>query len=356
MNSAPKERPAPRGRTAGIEANTRLTPSQPSSISAFQARAVAESLLGAIDWHDSFAGYAHRCPGEHLHTRPTGKRDCQILLDGVPTVFCFHTSCLGILEQKNHALRSAIGKAERCGFNQTQWRPSPQDIARRSAKERAEKLKERAKVSLPAILERFPVAQPDVWESSPFRLDGDIKDEWRLHLGLFKPEDVLWIGDKYDSAAEDKPDWQKERAALHFRTVAEWLKESKAPGNFTCGSVFKNNIHSRSNENVLSRPFLIIESDPNPEKGTGLNRAQMLSVTAWCQQFMRLRAIVDTGGKSLHSWFDYPDDAAIAELKLILPSLGCDPALFKPAQPCRLAGAWRSEKCAFQHFLFLDLQ
>ena len=238
-------------------------------------------------------------------------------------------------------LRSIIGKAERGICTQTEWRPSAEDIARRSEKERAEKLKERARVSLNTILAQFRVADADLWEKSPVRLDGDIKNEWQQHLKLYKPDDVLWIGDVYSSG---KPEHQS-----NFRSVSELLKESKCPGNFTCPVTFKNSVYSRSNENVLTRPYLVIESDT-------LSRGQMLSVIAWCQQFMRLRAIVDTGGKSLHGWFDYPPEASLVELKTILPAIGCDPALFKPAQPCRLPGAWRSEKSNFQHLRYLDLK
>lgn len=301
---------------------------------------IAESIVGPVDWQDSFVGYVEKCPGEHLHTNRNGHRDCQIIMDGAPTIFCFHTSCAGFVDDANHRLRSAIGKAERGGFGpDNPWRPSPEDIARRNEKERAEKLKGKAKASLAKILAQFQVAEPDLWEVSPVRLDGDIKDEWRAHLGLFAPDDVVWIGDVFDSG---KPEHQRK-----FRPVSEWLKERKCPGNFTCGSTFKPGTYSRSNENVEKRPYLVIESDT-------LNRGQMLSVTAWAQQFMRLRAILFTGGKSLHSWFDYPDESAIAKLKLILPELGCDPALFKPAQPCRLAGAWREDKSNFQHLLYLD--
>jgi hypothetical protein len=84
----------------------------------------------------------------------------------------------------------------------------------------------------------------------------------------------------------------------------------------------------------------------------------------WCSQFMRLRAIVDTGRKSLHGWFDAPPPEVEAELKIILPNLGrraeakptLDPALFKLAQPCRLPGAWREPGKIRQALLYLDLE
>jgi hypothetical protein len=89
----------------------------------------------------------------------------------------------------------------------------------------------------------------------------------------------------------------------------------------------------------------------------------MLAVINWCRSFMRLRAIVDTAGKSLHGWFDAVPPAIEAKLRVILPNLGrasdedektLDPALFKVAQPCRLPGAVRDGK--YQNLYYLDLQ
>jgi hypothetical protein len=91
--------------------------------------------------------------------------------------------------------------------------------------------------------------------------------------------------------------------------------------------------------------FLVVESDT-------LSKAEIAAVFGWCRQFLSLRGIVDTGGKSLHGWFDYPTTAQLHELRGILPRLGCDPALFKPSQPCRLPGARRGERV--QSLLYLD--
>jgi hypothetical protein len=120
--------------------------SSPASTPDFDARKIAESILGEGDWRDSFSAF-FRCPGEHLHSHRTGKRDCQLLLDGPPTLYCFHTSCAGVVDQINYKLRSEIGRAERGGFV-CDWKPSPADIARRAEKERVEKLKCASQVSV----------------------------------------------------------------------------------------------------------------------------------------------------------------------------------------------------------------
>ena len=126
-----------------------------------------------------------------------------------------------------------------------------------------------------------------------------------------------------------------------------WLKEQRAPGQFTCPALFKPAVHSRANENVQDNRFLVVESD-------SLTKPQIAAVFSWLRQFLHLRAIVDTASRSLHGWFAYPSTAQFHELKIILPKLGCDPALFKSSQPRRLPGAPRGDKV--QSLLFLDLE
>ena len=74
-------------------------------------RGIVKELLGDTDWKTETSGFC-RCPGQHLHTSGDGKRDCEVYLDKVPTIHCFHESCLGIVAGVNHELRSRIGKAE----------------------------------------------------------------------------------------------------------------------------------------------------------------------------------------------------------------------------------------------------
>jgi hypothetical protein len=315
------------------------TVSNPPTVATLNLQSIAEASLIIIEWQDASTGFC-KCDGEHLHSHPTGKRDCKVMLNGAPTVFCLHTSCTYHIEQANHRLRSAIGKAQRGGTVE-QWKPTPEDRARQKAKAAQERLKERAACSLASILSRHAITERDFRISSPKTLDNLPCYDWRLHLQLFKADDVVWIGDVQSSGRPEN--------MANFRPVGEWLKQSECPGSFTCGSTFKNNSYSRSNENVLNRRFLVIESDT-------LQRLEMLAVIQWCRLFMRLKAVVDTGGKSLHGWFEYPSEAALEQLKIILPQLGCDRALFKASQPCRLPGAWREEKGNWQKLLWLDLK
>jgi hypothetical protein len=318
-------------------------------------RAIAESLLTDIRWQDDRLGYC-KCPGEAQHNSPTKPDHCRITMDGVPTIFCFHSSCWTDVEQANHVLRSAIAKYD--------YRPdpklprpvarplTPEEIAVKRQKLDQERLKAHSQKSLQVILQQNQMSMADWFELSPSRLLDDPADDWRLLLSLFHDDDVVWIGGKFSSCSHNKPASEIMRCQKFFRPVKEWLRLQACPDQFTCPSTFKPGTYSRCNYNVVTRRFLVIESDY-------LSKDDMCAVINWCRRFMKLRAIVDTAGKSLHGWFDAPPPDLEAELKLVLPNLGregktptLDPALFKLAQPCRLPGAMRDDKR--QCLLYLD--
>jgi hypothetical protein len=315
-------------------------------------REIAEEVLGcAVDWSAEATGYLE-CPGFEVHTSPDGPRDCCIYIDGAPTIFCFHQSCAGFISEANSSLRSAIARAEvgkRSPHAQSP-RTNPQEghknrvptamLERAIEKELAAMDVLRAKASLPLIIEQFQTL-PARWTAvSPIKIDPDPRSHWRQLLGLYRPDDHVWIGrEVYDSSATNAA------LAEYFRPVAEWLKRDAAPGKFTCPSTFKPGVHSRGNDQVVRRPFLVCESDT-------LRKHEIGAVFQWLRGIMRLRAVVDTAGKSLHGWFDFPDAPTFEELQVILPALGLDRALFKPSQPCRLPGGVRDGR--FQVLLYLD--
>lgn len=158
-----------------------------------------------------------------------------------------------------------------------------------------------------------------------------------ITLCKFRRTDVVWIGGLQDSGRPE--------SAGNFKTVEEWLKCNRAPGQFICPANFKNNSIARSNANIVDRRFLVVESDV-------LNKNEVGAVFRFLMECgLILVAVVDTAGKSLHGWFDYPScESALDELKLILPALKCDPKLFTASQPVRLPGAVRDGK--FQRLIY----
>lgn len=313
-------------------------------------QAIAATVMELpIEWEaDGVTGWT-RCPGQQLHSNPSTKWDCRIRLDGAPTAFCPHTSCAGVIAEKNRLLRSEIGKAQRGQFGAWKpFRPSAEEILRQREQDRLQNLKDRAVQALGPIIAAHPFEPVDLWESSPYRLDGDAMDDWRLLLQLYKPSDVIWIGcELYESGSPEH--------ARNFRTVEEWRRESDVPGRRICPNLFQPGVVSRSDKNIIATRFLVVESDPDPnDPGKGLQKNDFCSVLKWLQKTLRLRAVVDTGGKSLHGWFDYPPRAEFENLTKILEALKCDPALSKLSHPWRLPGAMR-ENGRMQCLAYLDL-
>lgn len=316
---------------------------------------IAGVILGNIEWESETLGFCN-CPGAARHTGKNSPRDCRVTFDQVPTIYCFHSSCESDLAAANHRLRSDIARFDRSlqPVTSQPYVPSTAEIAARQAKAERDHLTKHAQSSLKVILNDYAMDPGDLFEFSPLSLLDDPARDWRLLLTLFEPDDVLWIGNKTSSCNDEADESRKAVCRRFFRTKTEWLKESSAPDQFICPSTFKPGTHSRCNEAVVHRRFLVVESDV-------LDKVQMCAVFNWLRSFMNLRAVVDTAGKSLHGWFDFPADELLAHLRVILPNLGreskeptLDPALFKPAQPVRLPGARRDQK--LQSLLFLDIQ
>jgi len=335
-----------------------LTEIAPRVLAPDEVRRIAESVLGPISWETDTSGICS-CPGEELHSASTKKRDCQFYLDTVPTIFCHHASCAAAVDQANHRVRSAIGKA-RTASGCIGYRPTIQEQLLRGnrlrKKREKEQLARRSRESLALIIEQHSGSTADLWEASPIRLLDAPEDEWHLLLNLFNSDDIVWIGNTYDSANDDQDERKKAVAAMHFKTAGEWLDSPVPPaGPFICPCTFKEGSHSRCNANVQRQPFLVVESDE-------LSHEHFIGVIILLKQSLRLRAVVDTAGKSLHAWFDYPTDSQMKELRTILPELKCDPAMFRPSQAVRLPGVRRYQMdhgssvfMGIQALLYLDL-
>src|SRR5690349_6327062 len=70
-------------------------------------RQIDELIVGRVHWQNEVSGLC-ACPGERLHTSQNGKRDCRVNVDGAPTIFCFHASCIGVVTEANRRLRREL--------------------------------------------------------------------------------------------------------------------------------------------------------------------------------------------------------------------------------------------------------
>lgn len=291
---------------------------------------IIERHVKDVTWR-GLKGYCH-CPGEHLHTTQTPhKRDCIIYADSVPTVYCFHEHCQELISDINRQIR------EDWSVFQPEIPPDELEKARAAARHKHE-LETRAMASLPQILKDFK------WDESEIRVSSkgyESESDWQTFLNLFHDDDVIWVGQP-----EDTGDYKK---VVNFRRVKELKLLPGGPqGNFTCMSTFRRGSYSRANANVANTPYLVVEGDkilgdPKSPAEKQRNRDACGAVFRWLEQSigLKLRAVVDSGNKSLHGWFVMPPKAVYDELKVVLPAIGCDRAMFKPSQPVRAPGAIR---------------
>jgi hypothetical protein len=258
-----------------------------------------------------------------------------LYLDRVPTLKCFHASCSEAVESKSRELRRVLAGED---GQVKPHRTMEEEKQRRGEALRKKGIKIRASLARDQILKEWAWPYASILAESPAKLDDNPAGHWRALLELFNDGDGIWIGSLYSSGKPEHAD--------RFRRKERWLEEPLAPGQFTCPAVFKDGSFARSNENIVARRFLVVESDE-------LTKDQVGSIFRWLHEKvgLKLRAIVDTAGKSLHGWFDFPAEAVLEDLKLVLPGLGCDPKLFTASQPVRLPGAIRDGK--YQRLVWL---
>jgi hypothetical protein len=208
---------------------------------------------------------------------------------------------------------------------------------------RDENFKRHFRAAMPSIL-RNSWDRPEMSAGSPVAPPTDAKEGARALLTLFPAGDVVWVGDHKDSG--------QPRHAAHFRPAAEWIGRRFCPaGPRICPAAFRPGGFSRCQAAVEARRFLVVESDC-------LSYGEQGAIFRWLRGHLRLRAVVDTAGRSLHGWFDAPGPGLLREIKMAFECIwdgrAMDPALFNPAQPCRLPGWPRSDSGAVPRLIYFD--
>lgn len=191
-----------------------------------------------------------------------------------------------------------------------------------------------------SILGKHAIDPKDIYQKSPDQLIGVSQaDLWRSFLGIFQLDDIVWIGDIKDSGSP--------RHSRHFKPVSEWLKHNSCPGPRITPSTYKSEVYSRSNPNVVNHRFIVIESDTRSKR-------EQWAIINIIRKITRLRAIIDSGNKSLHAWFDRPNVEVLEKFKRIVLNIGADPAGLRPTQPFRMPGIPRENSNTFTNLLYLD--
>ncbi|MGE9268423.1 MAG: CHC2 zinc finger domain-containing protein [Verrucomicrobiales bacterium] len=152
--------------------------------------------------------------------------------------------------------------------------------------------------------------RPELWESSPFRIEDPTESPHHFISQLFRPHDLLWMGETYESGLTRHRD--------NFRHRDEWLKLDHLPPRIAAGTFQAESIN-RSIERIETSPFIVLESDdlighkPKAPTEKERNKAMSYALFHYVQDRLGLtpRAVVDTSNKSLHLWFDRPPPVSL---------------------------------------------
>lgn len=216
--------------------------------------------------------------------------------------------------------------------------------------------------------------QADLWEASPVRMDEDAPDTEAIIDMLFPGNPLLCVAKAKPADAATAP-----REAFRGKLASSALIVP-SPMSALTGLTQDGRESVRCLSNTGPRRFLVIEMDfkvTSPEKlttlegdaleaartvnallATGLPSQDLCAALLWHLTTVhggRLVAVVHSGGKSLHGWFDVRgvDDAALDSWFRVAVRLGADPATFCPCQLVRLPEG-RRENGAPQHVVYFN--
>lgn len=209
-----------------------------------------------------------------------------------------------------------------------------------------------ARLALPMILDKYAWTESEIRGSSSmsgFSLDA----QRRTFLNtMFDQDDVVWIGAIWMTG--EKRDRRGEATAgnwaVRFKENRSWLTLPRIPGEFTSHCTFKSGSFSRCIEQVARRRYLVVESDVLTKDQVGA----VFNYLASPIHGLNLRAVVSSGGKSLHGWFDWPGDDFLEEWVATLKGWQCDPATTRASQPVRIPGCIRTATQRPQELLYLS--
>jgi hypothetical protein len=296
---------------------------------------IVAKYLPDVQWISPTKGLCV-CPGAAKHTTRSTKKDCAVFVEKVPTVYCFHQNCQVEVEAVNDDIRAA--------WRYFQPEVSPEERQNLLAESsRRHELEARAQAAKATIVSKYQ------WDPFKSALNASLPEQFILWRDrLWKPDDTIWIGEPHHSG--------------HFfhRAYFSFAETAILRGHFTTASCFKAGVYQRSNESVLRTPYLIVVGDAvlgapiNNDRDRHDNKLACAAIFNWLQKEMKLtlRCVVDSGNKSLHGWFNMPDQQTYDQLKVMLPVMGCDKAMFKPSQPARVPGIVRDNGNE-QRLLFL---
>lgn len=215
--------------------------------------------------------------------------------------------------------------------------------------------------TLRRIIEQGRISdEADLWEASPIRLlDEPQKDAVLFLKTVFRPDDRIYIGLEFGKFAE-QPNYIK-TTAEHIQNFQNGGKTFQHiivnPFTGTIGKTKDGKDSYRADDCIKTFRHALIEFD---------NISREDQIRFWSAVDLPIKALIDSGGKSIHAWVDVQRLAEVqtmqqweSEIKVrlyerILKPLGLDAACSNPGRLSRLPGHFRSEKGRYQRLLWLS--
>ena len=326
-------------------------------------REVVSGVVEVTRWDKDFADCL--CPA-------CGRTDARLFYDDrFPVIYCFGSGC----EDSNSSTNAELVRRAKqvCGERGFKVELTQRDKAQIAFRRRLKVLEAQAKNRLLPRLLKQPAVTMVQWErESPYPVAGvAVEKHWRLLLmGLHEQEQTIlsryipgkgitsgyspprvWIGYLWESGGPE--------FSISFKTVTDWLAKPCPYGPQVSVCTFKpwrtsgshtqalDNFGKRSKEWVERKDYFVAESDV-------LSREQFGCIIRWIQKFATLRAIVDTGNKSLHGWFEELEPPPRQTLKE--PRFSGDSVMDEPAEWAeykRTCDAWKQKhKAEIAHDLW----
>jgi hypothetical protein len=212
------------------------------------------------------------------------------------------------------------------------------------------------KLALQKIIDQAKITtEVDLWEASPVRLLNDPKQDPALLLRtLYESTDKLFIDDRYGERTIQTADaW-----GTHFKNGGKTAPHIIInPLTGLMGLTKSGEPSYRADSCIKDFRYCLIEFDT-------LGREEQIKF--WSAVKLPIVCLIDSGGKSIHSWIDVQRLARVetpeqwqTEIKSrlydqILKPLGVDSACCNASRLSRLPGHLRQEKKSMQKILWLS--
>jgi hypothetical protein len=132
---------------------------------------------------------------------------------------------------------------------------------------------------------------------------------------------------------------------------ADWVNDGLDPYQYICPNPLKGLDRGRCLDNILSRKFVVFESDHPNIAGNWDIQAGLIDRLA---KDMPLRMIVWSGNKSLHAWFQVEgrEERKVYKFLNLATMLGADSASLRPSQLVRMPWGKRTDNNKVQKVIY----